>query len=194
MSSLWCLHLLPHTTAPRSISLPGAVLLDRSSADVAGWEGRTKLIDPGRDIKIWLQLSKEARAVWRCEVGFPHSCSGFVLVPCGGSLAHGTSSCLHDCFCLQQGKAQWTIYAISWVISYCNVLCSSPQHQQCTTASFPCRAGDIYNPVGKNPFHWPGCSNIYSQGSTSDRGEDVTMGHVAHHLAFQTSSWQSQGC
>lgn len=23
-------------------------------------------------------------------------------------------------------------------------------------------------------------------------GEDVTLGHVAHHLAFQTSSWQSQ--
>lgn len=45
VSSLWCLHLLPHTTAPRSVSLPGAVLLDRSSADVAGWEGRTKLID-----------------------------------------------------------------------------------------------------------------------------------------------------
>lgn len=156
--------------------------------------GKDQINWSGRDIKVWLQLSKEARAVWRCEVGFPHSCSRFVLVPCGGSLARSTSSCLHDYFCLQQGKAQWTIYAISWIISYCNVLCSSPQHQQCTTASFPCHAGDIYNSVGKNPFHWPGCSNICSQGSTSDRGEDVTMGHVAHHLAFQTSSWKSQGC
>lgn len=191
---MWCLHLLPHTTAPRSVSLPGAVLLDRSSADVAGWEGRTKLIDQAETSRFGYSCLKRSGLFGGVRSVFPTPVLDLSLYHVVAVLPTVHPPACTIVFCLQQGKAQWTIYAISWIISYCNVLCSSPQHQQCTTASFPCHAGDIYNSVGKNPFHWPGCSNIYSQGSTSDRGEDVTMGHMAHHLAFQTSSWQSQGC
>lgn len=160
---------------------------------------------PSWDIRIW---PYEARTGWRCVDGFSRSCSGsrsLQTCPCT-MWWHPCSwyvlcvACSPDWFCSQHflgWRAQWTIHAVSWIILYCNVVCSSPQHQQCTTASFPCRAGDFYHslwnsPVAlgwvlqqilSGPHEWQGCAAMRMWGY---------LGNGRPHSAFQIPAWQSQ--